>query len=387
MAVATNVAHVFISYSKKHLPLTERIAALLERQEIVTLDGRRERLTVWWDKSLKSGDVFHREIARQIDAAQAVVVVWSEGAVASDWVYAEAQRAASHRKLVPLRDVSLGWRKIPLPYSVLHTDDADDDAAIVASVMARLGGIAGEDIGALGAKESWLLDLKAEPPLDRTARTSPALLLQAKHRIVPFVDLDNRRQGLINWALGRGSYQPQAVAGRVIYGPGGLGKTRLLIELIQDLTEEGWLAGFVNYDVLGHPVRGPQFENLVRDGCDAQGLLLVVDYAEGRAEEVKALARLIIERERAGRAPARLVLLSRAAGDWWHDLSGRNPDVALLFTRKQLFAGLAPGCLARSRRVRSANTQLNGTSTLFRAIRNSSAVPAPRTTRAVCATL
>ena len=186
-------------------------------------------------------------------------------------------------------------------------------------------------IRALGAKESWLLDPKAEPPLDRTARTSPALLLQAKHRIVPFVDLDNRRQGLIDWVLGRGSYQPQAVAGRVIYGPGGLGKTRLLIELIQDLTEEGWLAGFVNYDVLGHPVRGPQFENLVRDGREAQGLLLVVDYAEGRAEEVKALARLIMERERAGRAPARLVLLSRAAGDWWRDLSGRNPDVALLF--------------------------------------------------------
>jgi hypothetical protein len=181
--------------------------------------------------------------------------------------------------------------------------------------------------------------------------------------------------------------KPNTITACGPYGPGGLGKTRLLIELIQDLTEEGWLAGFVNYDVLGHPVRGPQFENLVRDGCDAQGLLLVVDYAEGRAEEVKALARLIIERERAGRAPARLVLLSRAAGDWWHDLSGRNPDVALLFTRKQLFAGLAPGCLARSRRVRSANTQLNGTSTLFRAIRNSSAVPAPRTTRAVCATL
>jgi hypothetical protein len=94
MAVATNVAHVFISYSKKHLPLTVRIAALLERQEIVALDGRRERLTVWWDKSLKSGDVFHREIARQ--SPRNSRGRWSEGAVASDWVYAEAQRAASH---------------------------------------------------------------------------------------------------------------------------------------------------------------------------------------------------------------------------------------------------------------------------------------------------
>jgi hypothetical protein len=116
--VAT-VPHVFISYSKKHRALTERIAALLERQEIAGPDGGREPLTVWWDKSLLSGDVFHREITREIDAARAVVVVWSDGAVASDWVYAEAQRAASQRKLVPLREPSLDRRKIPLPYSAL----------------------------------------------------------------------------------------------------------------------------------------------------------------------------------------------------------------------------------------------------------------------------
>jgi tetratricopeptide (TPR) repeat protein len=328
--VAT-VAHVFISYSKKHRPLTERIAALLERQEIGGADGSREPLTVWWDKSLLSGDVFHREITREIDAARAVVVVWSEGAVASDWVYAEAQRGASQRKLVPLREASLDRRKIPLPYSALHIDDANNDAAIVASVMARLGGRPGEDVRGLGAEQTWLLDPKAEPPLERTARISPALLLQAKHRVVPFVDIDGRLPDLIDWALGRGKYQPQKTAGRVIHGPGGLGKTRLLIEVVSELADEGWLAGFVNRGVLGHHTRGPQLESLVRDGRDARGLLLVVDYAEGRSEEVKALSRLMIERERAGGAPARLVLLSRAAGDWWRDLSGRDANVALVF--------------------------------------------------------
>jgi hypothetical protein len=329
-AWVANVAHVFISYSKQHRPLTERIAALLERQEIVAPDGSRERLTVWWDKSLLSGEVFHREITRQIDAAPAVVVVWSEGAVASDWVYAEAQRAASWRKLVPLREASLDRGKIPLPYSALHMDDADNDAAIIKSVMARLGGSPCADVAALGAERSWLLDPKAELPLDRVARISPALLLQAKHRVASFIDVDSRRPALIDWALGRGIDRPQVSAGRVIHGPGGLGKTRLLIEVVRDLADEGWLAGFVNRGALGHPVRGPQLESLVRNGRDARGLLLVVDYAEGRAKEVKALTRLMSERERAGGAPARLVLLSRAAGVWWRDLSG-DPDVALLF--------------------------------------------------------
>jgi hypothetical protein len=89
--VAT-VADVFISYSKKHRPLTERVAELLESLSCVGPDGTAEPITVWWDKSLLSGDVFHREITQEIDKAVAVVVIWSEGAVASDWVYAEAPR-------------------------------------------------------------------------------------------------------------------------------------------------------------------------------------------------------------------------------------------------------------------------------------------------------
>ena len=325
------MAHVFISYSKRHRALTERIAALLERQEIVAADERRERLTVWWDTSLLSGEAFHREITRQIDLARAVVVLWTEGAVASDWVYAEAQRGASQRKLVPLRERSLDTNKIPLPYSAMHTDTADDDLAIVASVLKRVGGSPCEDVAALGEEQRWLLDPKTEPPLARTAKVSPALLLHAKHRVVPFVDVDNRRQDLIDWTLGRGMHQPQATAGRVIHGPGGLGKTRLLIEIIRDLTTEGWLAGFLNRGTLGHATRGPQLERLVRTGRDARGLLLTVDYAEGRAEEVIALAELMSEREHGGGGPARLVLLSRGAGDWWRELSGRNPSVAVLF--------------------------------------------------------
>jgi len=325
------VADIFISYSKKHRPLTERIAALLERQQVAGPDGKPLPLTVWWDTGLKSGDSFHREIAREIDAARAVVVIWSEGAVASDWVYAEAQRGATQRKLVPLRDPSLEFNRIPLPYSAFHIDAADNDDAIIASVMARLGGAPSEDASAFGAEKNWLIDPKAEPPLERVARTSPALLLQARHRVVPFVDIGGRHADLIDWANGRGRYPPQASAGRVIHGPGGLGKTRMLIEAVETLNNDGWLAGFMNRDTLGHAKRGPQLEELVRNGRDARGLFLALDYAEGRSDEIKTLSRLLLQRERAGGAPARLVLLSRAAGDWWSELWRGDESVPLVF--------------------------------------------------------
>jgi len=166
-----------------------------------------------------------------------VVVIWTEGAVASDWVYAEAQRGAAQKKLVPLRDPSLAHDRIPLPFSVFHIDDADNDDAIVASVMSRLGGIVGEDVGAFAADQRWLLDPKAEPLFPRTARVSPVLLLQAKYRVTEFVDIDGRRRDLIDWA---GSADNQnRTAGRIIHGPGGLGKTRLMIEVVHELAKEG----------------------------------------------------------------------------------------------------------------------------------------------------
>jgi len=340
------MADVFISYSKKHRSLTERVAAMFDGKESVGPDGKSKRVTVWWDQSLTSGDVFHHEITDQIDKASAVVVIWTEGAVASDWVYAEAQRGAAKKKLVPLRDPSLSHDRIPLPFSVFHIDDADNDDAIVASVMLRLGGIVGEDVGAFAAEQRWLLDPKAEPPLPRIARVSPVLLLQAKHRVTEFVDIDGRRRNLIDWA---GSADNQnRTAGRIIHGPGGLGKTRLMIEVVHELANEGWLTGFVDRDTLFHPSRGPQLENLIRGGRDARGLLVVLDYAEGRSDEVKALARLMLERERAGRPPARLILLARAVADWWRELSA-DPDVALVFgiaeetMDMQLLGDIPPG--------------------------------------------
>jgi hypothetical protein len=80
---AANVADIFISYSSLHRDLTRALAAAIEAQY-----GPG---SVWWDQAgLRSGDKFSPEITRALDAAKAVVVVWTQGAVGSDWVYAEA---------------------------------------------------------------------------------------------------------------------------------------------------------------------------------------------------------------------------------------------------------------------------------------------------------
>ncbi|MEL6317453.1 MAG: SUMF1/EgtB/PvdO family nonheme iron enzyme, partial [Pseudomonadota bacterium] len=60
-------------------------------------------LTVWYDRRLGAGAEFDKEIERQLDAAQAVVVIWSVASVESFGVRSEAHEAANARKLVPIR--------------------------------------------------------------------------------------------------------------------------------------------------------------------------------------------------------------------------------------------------------------------------------------------
>ncbi|MFL6802693.1 MAG: toll/interleukin-1 receptor domain-containing protein, partial [Xanthobacteraceae bacterium] len=76
-----DAAKIFISYSTQHRDLTRELAAAIEAQYGAG--------SVWWDQAgLRAGDRFSPEITRSLDDAKAVVVVWTQGAVASDWVYA-----------------------------------------------------------------------------------------------------------------------------------------------------------------------------------------------------------------------------------------------------------------------------------------------------------
>jgi hypothetical protein len=62
-------------------------------------------------------DVFFQVIMDQIDAAKAVVTIWSPLAVKSKWVYAEAKRADDQNKLICVRTDDLSAGAIPLPFN------------------------------------------------------------------------------------------------------------------------------------------------------------------------------------------------------------------------------------------------------------------------------
>jgi TolB-like protein len=97
------VADVFISYARSTEAQARGIAEGL----------RALGFDVWRDDQLPAHRSYAEVIAERLDAAKAVVVVWSADAAKSEWVQAEADRARAARKIVQLR---VDATKLPMPF-------------------------------------------------------------------------------------------------------------------------------------------------------------------------------------------------------------------------------------------------------------------------------
>jgi hypothetical protein len=108
------MADIFISYSKTDRDLVLKLSTYLES----------EGWSVWWDKSLGLADRFRDEIMKQLAAARAVITIWSENSIKSDWVRAEAGRAKADGKLIPVKASGVNYSDIPLPFGEMHTENS-----------------------------------------------------------------------------------------------------------------------------------------------------------------------------------------------------------------------------------------------------------------------
>jgi tetratricopeptide (TPR) repeat protein len=120
------MAEIFISYAHADRDYARRLANYLEEQG----------LSVWWDMSLKPGEVFREEIGRRIGEARHVIVLWSETSVRSHFVLDEAGDAASQNKLVPLR---IDGCKLPYGFGQHHTHTVSNWPGDLAAVLAAAG--------------------------------------------------------------------------------------------------------------------------------------------------------------------------------------------------------------------------------------------------------
>ncbi|WP_260474622.1 tetratricopeptide repeat protein [Streptomyces sp. WAC 05379] len=151
----------------------------------------------------------------------------------------------------------------------------------------------------------------AEPsePAAQELLASPAALLRARRRVVPF-----RGRTAVLGDL-RAFCDDAGFAARLLHGPGGQGKTRLAQHVADLLATEGWTTLWLRADA--------DSGSLAELAAAAVPLLIVVDYAETRTAQVTALLEAAA-RYRGGK-PFKLLLLARTAGDWWQALQAASP--------------------------------------------------------------
>ena len=81
---------------------------------------RAEDIDVWWDDDLYASQKWEETIDKSLTEASAIIVLWSETSIASDWVRYEASAAKSRGTLVPAK---VSRCDIPTPFLSVQTVD------------------------------------------------------------------------------------------------------------------------------------------------------------------------------------------------------------------------------------------------------------------------
>lgn len=147
------MAQVFLSYAHRNHHTARQIA-----------DGLSAAgYSLWWDRRLRAGDDYGRDIEAELQNANCVVVVWSAAARNSLWVRAEANAALEQDKLV---QVAADAARPPLPFTMLHLLDLSNwNGAHDAPTFRHLSASIAELIAGGGVRERAAEAKRAGPSL------------------------------------------------------------------------------------------------------------------------------------------------------------------------------------------------------------------------------
>ncbi|MEU4742218.1 tetratricopeptide repeat protein [Actinosynnema sp. NPDC023658] len=296
-------------------------------------------------RSMDPGAIYPAGLRAGVDQARVLLVLIGPGWLAedpaasgnrlidreNDWVRREIRRAIDRD--IHIIPVLLDGVLPPEP----GTLPADVDGLTLRQWATVDHRRLGEDVRRLASTLAALvpeLDLPdlfvEQPPLP--ASPLPSELLNPVHRVVEYEDVHGSLHRLVDWLS-----EPAETDVRLFTGPGGSGKTRLAVELIKQAVGVGYRAGVVR--------EAAPADALSRISAVTAPLLLVVDYAEARSEQVAELTSRVFLRP----APTRFLLLARSAGLWLRDLR-RHQDIRVATLYEEVFEERVPPLVVDRRR-------------------------------------
>ena len=142
----------------------------------------------------------------------------------------------------------------------------------------------------------------------------PSWWLNPHNHVVPFVPPPEFKELFGHWCLAEASDVPQV---RLLHAPGGVGKTRLSLELADKLGRLGWVSGVVASD----QAMASFIHSLPALWRGGHSVFCAIDYAETSLDAVKRLFESL-NRHRVGHV--RILLLARSAGNWWKALAPQD---------------------------------------------------------------
>ena len=163
-----------------------------------------------------------------------------------------------------------------------------------------------------------------------TGRPREIDVIRPLTRSIEMVGREEELADLRSWL-----YQEKPISVRVITGGAGNGKTRLALELIEEMVPQSWRAGFLTRAEMK---RFREQRDLAGWGWNAP-ILAVVDYASVSARDLHAWLKELEDSavwddaETNSRSPLRILLLERQAErgkGWWAEVFGIGDDAAVL---------------------------------------------------------
>ena len=163
------MAHLFISYSRNDRPVIEKLAVALEEA------GH----SVWWDRHIRGGAAFAKDIESQLQKADAIIVAWSSDANESDWVKDEAVFARDKGKLIPICltdcEAPMGFRQ----YQTLDFQNWKGDLAapVLHSLFSAIAEVAGGEPPVAPAEKTALQKIATQRTLKLGAGVAAIALI------------------------------------------------------------------------------------------------------------------------------------------------------------------------------------------------------------------